>query len=380
MNDNYKKALEKVKKAQKECKFVNCCYPFINTFSPQVGPMGPQGEIGPTGPQGIMGPQGEMGFPGEIGPTGPQGVPGIQGVRGEIGPTGPKGDPGEIGPTGPSGTSVTIMGSYNDLNELLQEHPTGNLGESYLVGADLYVWSNNGGGWINVGQIRGPQGEVGPEGPQGPQGEMGPKGEQGIPGIQGIRGEMGPQGVPGEQGEQGIQGPQGLQGIQGVRGEIGPTGPTGPHGSALLSAYGGRYNNITATLSTQGAGNWVQLPLLENMANINVINSTENAIELEQDGVYEINYTLNISTNMNTTLMLMIRQNNVMISSTVITKKVVADNTVSFYGSVIVELNAGDKLDMELSATDDNVIITLGSGITSSLSIKKLDEIDNILV
>lgn len=76
------------------------------------------------------------------------------------------------GTYGETGTSVTILGSYDTLAELEQEHPTGNLGDAYLVGGDLYVW--NGTAWEDVGQIQGP------EGPQGPQGDTG----VGIAGLQ----------------------------------------------------------------------------------------------------------------------------------------------------------------------------------------------------
>ncbi len=172
-----------------------------------VGPIkGPQGEIGPTGPQGI---QGLQGVPGK------QGIPGPQGIQGEKGLPGPQGTPG---------TSVTILGSYPTYGELIQNHPTGKAGDSYLIGANLYVWNVNPGSWQNVGQIQGPQGpkgDIGPMGPTGKQGEQGIPGPQGIPGLQGPRGE---QGVPGE------RGPQGEAGLQGAKGEAGPMGPQGPQG------------------------------------------------------------------------------------------------------------------------------------------------------
>lgn len=60
---------------------------------------------------------------------------------------------------GSDGTSVTILGSYNTLAELQAAHPTGNLGDGYIVSGDLYVW--NGSAWENVGTIQGPQGDPG---------------------------------------------------------------------------------------------------------------------------------------------------------------------------------------------------------------------------
>ena len=57
---------------------------------------------------------------------------------------------------GTDGTSVTILGSYDTFAQLQQAHPTGSLGDSYIVAGDLYVWT--GSAWENVGQIQGPAG------------------------------------------------------------------------------------------------------------------------------------------------------------------------------------------------------------------------------
>ena len=104
-----------------------------------TGPQGPTGAVGPTGPKGPTGPQG---------PTGPKGPTGPQG------PTGPK---GPTGPTGPAGTSFTIMGTYGTLYDLQQAHPTGKLGDAYMVGDDVYIWSEND-AWESIGQLQGPPG------------------------------------------------------------------------------------------------------------------------------------------------------------------------------------------------------------------------------
>lgn len=45
---------------------------------------------------------------------------GATGATGDTGPTGPTGD------TGATGAGVTIKGSYNSYEELINEHPTGN--------------------------------------------------------------------------------------------------------------------------------------------------------------------------------------------------------------------------------------------------------------
>ena len=155
---------------------------------------------------------------------------------------------------------------------------------------------------------------------------------------------------------------------------MGPPGPTGPPGYALISAYGGKYNNISRMIDTPKTGTWVQVPLIENMYNINIIDSKENSITLEQDGVYEINYFINVTPNKTVTLTVMIRDNTVMMPETVLTKQVSANDNVSLNGNTIVELSAGHTLDMQLSVTEDNVSINFGPGITASLNVKKLDE------
>ena len=66
------------------------------------------------------------------------------------------------GKNGEDGKSVTILGSYNTLAELQAAHPTGSIGDGYIVGDDLYVW--NGSAWTDVGAIRGPQGVPGVNG------------------------------------------------------------------------------------------------------------------------------------------------------------------------------------------------------------------------
>ena len=160
----------------------------------------------------------------------------IKGATGPTGPTGPTGLRGEIGPTGSDGTSVTILGSFDSYDELIKAHPTGNIGNSYLVGSDLYVWSEETKTWKNVGHIRGPQGvqgikgDTGPMGPQGPTGDTGPQGIEGPQGPQGLQGIQGKQGDVGPMGERGPQGIPGPQGPQGVKGDTGPMGPPGPQG------------------------------------------------------------------------------------------------------------------------------------------------------
>lgn len=70
-----------------------------------------------------------------------------------------QGKDGINGTNGKDGTSVNILGSYNSLQELQQAHPTGNVGDAYLINGDMYVWSSETKAWTNVGNIQGAEGK-----------------------------------------------------------------------------------------------------------------------------------------------------------------------------------------------------------------------------
>lgn len=100
---------------------------------------------------------------------------------------GPQGE-GLPGPEGAPGKSINIMGAFDTIELLAAAHPTGTLGDGYLIGTgetprELAIWSTEGGGqWINVGLIQGPPGKQGERGPigVGKQGEKGPRGSMWI--------------------------------------------------------------------------------------------------------------------------------------------------------------------------------------------------------
>lgn len=149
----------------------------------------------------------------------------------------------------------------------------------------------------------------------------------------------------------------------------GPTGPTGP--SAGLAAYGGKYNDATQTLNL-GIGTQTQIPLPSNMPNLNTTYTPANSITVTEAGTYEINYYSNISAALGTTVTLAIRNNGTNIPDTVINRALSVGVGSIYSGSVIVTLAAGDVIDMAISALLA-VGVTLGTGVNSTLSVKKLD-------
>lgn len=113
--------------------------------------------VGPAGPMGPQGPAGTPGANGLDGAPGAQGPPGIPGTPGQTGPAGPQGE---------QGTGVNIIGALDDASEL---PASGNPGEAYLIGGDLWVYTGVGSPpFENVGSIQGPIGPVGPPGPAVP--------------------------------------------------------------------------------------------------------------------------------------------------------------------------------------------------------------------
>lgn len=92
---------------------------------------------------------------------------------------------GPTGPTGPTGSSIRILGTYDTIDQLLKEHPTGNPNDAYMINGDLYIWSDDDKAWVDVGTIKGEKGDKGDPGPIGPKGKKGDRGEKGDQGPTG---------------------------------------------------------------------------------------------------------------------------------------------------------------------------------------------------
>lgn len=186
----------------------------FENFGKLQGPKGDTGEQGIQGIPGIKGDKGDQGIQGVQGPKGDKGETGAKGdtgLKGDTGEQGPKGDKGDPGKDGADGTSIKILGKLNSEDEL---PPTGNIGDAYIIGLSIWVWSKNN-NWINVGDFKGPKGD------KGDQGIQGPKGDKGETGAIGPKGEVGATGAVGPIGPQGPRGERGPQGIQGVPGKDG---------------------------------------------------------------------------------------------------------------------------------------------------------------
>lgn len=269
-------------------------YELVNARTGIPGPQGETGETGATGATGAAGadgsvwyegmatPTGGLGVDGDFylnrsngyyytktagswtirgslmgsqGPAGPQGAAGIDGVNGANGATGP------AGPKGEDGKGVTIKGSVADAGSL---PGTGSPGDSWLVGDSLYVWDDSSSVYVNVGLIRGPQGDTGATGVPGSKwfDQSGtPNPATGVVGDFYINRTAGDYyektGVSAWTPRGTIRGPQGIQGIQGIQGATGATGAQGIQGiQGIQGAPGSRwYDGVGAPGAGLGANN-----------------------------------------------------------------------------------------------------------------------------
>lgn len=294
------------------------------------------------------------------------------GICSIIGPTGPRGNPG---------TNINIRGSYPTIEELIEAHPEGNTGDTYLINGDLYYWNEEIMTWENAGHIGGPQGEIGPTGPQGnigppgPQGEIGPSGPPGPIGLRGPQGEKGTPGIQGEIGPPGPQGPQGLQGEKGETGDTGPIGPQGPPGEKGepngIAAYGERYSNIIQQFNVI-ANTETIIPLEKTgPAFFTNYNSTY-AIEIKKLGMYQITYFLNISTSVDTNYEVSIKVGGTKLPSSDIRGEAKANSISKVIGTLIHNLIEYDEVTLVIT-TDKTTNLIFDGSTNAKLSLIKLN-------
>jgi len=298
--------------------------PTLPPISSFTLPTGASGATGPTGVTGITGPTGPTGVTGITGPTGPTGVTGITGPTGVTGITGPTGVTGITGPTGPTGvTGIT--------------GPTGPTGVTGITGPT---------GPTGVTGVTGPSGgPVGPTGPTGPSG--GPIGPTGITGPTGPTGATGITGPTGPTGATGITGPTGPTGVTGI------TGPTGPTGfESAFRAFKSTDQSVTANTLSIVTFETTQFDLNGEYDGVSTFIP-------QQDGVYLIITTIIFSPTddtLNYVTEVFITVNSALIAG---------DD--SFFGgntgllnavtvSTIVQLNAGDMVQVQAGSTIDGAI------------------------
>ncbi len=282
------------------------------------------------------------------------------GICSIIGPTGPRGIPG---------TSINIKGSFNTLDELKAAHPTGVMGDTYLVNGDLYYWNEDSMSWEDAGHIAGPtgpRGEIGPQGEQGPMGETGPKGDSGL------KGDIGPTGPKGDPGVKGDSGPTGPKGDTGEKGETGPQGIQGPKGNPNgLSAYGERYSMSTQRFNVT-ANRETIIPLETTGPSLSITYETSYAINIKELGTYQITYFINVAPSVDTNFVISVKGSGIKIVGSDINCEAKANQICNAYGTVITGLPEDIELTLVIKTEQDAELIFDGS-VTAKLSVIKID-------
>ncbi len=220
-------------------------------------PQGPTGPMGPTGPKGETSPAETIAL-GRIITGEPDSEAQVVDHKSGLTHT-----LDFVIPRGRDGNSVNILGTYTDLNTLKRERAQGASGESYLVGDNLYVWSDNKNDWIDVGSIKGPKGDIGP------------------------KGEIGPIGPTGWQGERGERGPQG------EKGEQGPPGPLDIPAAFFVTFY-----NDTAGATGIKVQPKARVPIDIKIADVDnnfLFNEDQNTITFVNPGIYSVRFTIQAS-------------------------------------------------------------------------------------
>ena len=108
------------------------------------------------------------------------------------------------------------------------------------------------------------------------------------------------------------------------------------------------------------------------MPSKNATYTPANSITAGTAGVYEINYYTNVSAALGTTVTLSVRRNGTAIPQATVSRALSVGVGSLFSGSFLISLNAGDVIDMAISALIA-VGVTLGGGVNTTLTIKQID-------
>lgn len=272
--------------------------------------------------------------------------PGVTGATGATGATGP--DTGATGATGTTGATG----------------PTGSTGDTGLTGVIGAVGIN---GTIGATGGTGAAGSTGPVGSVGPTGATGATGITGATGATGSTGPTGPTGNPGSIGPTGSNGPNGSTGPIGAIGSIGPIGPTGSNGPNPTAALGFATNTTGASITIALGGTLIPLPSTQLFSGVTV-NGANTIFTVTNAGRYRISYHIN------TTLALLMGARLVVNGSNNVASTLSpALSVANFYNEIIIDLNAGATVSLQMfPAFLAGLAVLISGGAGASLMIIRL--------
>jgi hypothetical protein len=189
---------------------------------------------------------------------------------------------------------------------------------------------------------------VGAAGPKGPGGARGPRGARGGAGQNGAAGAAGAAGPGGGQGAAGAIGQAGDVGPTGATGALGPVGPAGPAGT-LTSTYLYAFNTFNELVTT---GHFVIFT--NSQVSATGIIPVAGGAQVTEAGTYVVTFSLD--TNASTSF-------DWLVNSVVLQPEEPCGGSNCSY-SQIVQLNAGDTIQLTNSAGGSTVLVQSGAGIT----------------
>ena len=174
-------------------------------------------------------------------------------------------------------------------------------------------------------------------------------------------------GPTGPKGEKGPTGPSGETGPTGPQGEIGPTGPAGQSPS---NSYGHKYSdegvvfNLVANEPSE-----VNLNMIGQASGITT--NVENALLINNFGIYKIEYFLSGSISDTGALYVGVYKNNIVIGGTEVSKDVIANTDTDFLGTTIAKLEQLDTINLMVKS-NKNTTLTLAPDTNAYLILTKI--------
>ncbi|MBK4744668.1 collagen-like domain-containing protein, partial [Bacillus cereus] len=207
--------------------------------------------------------------------------------------------------------------------------------------------------------ITGPTGPTGATGITGPTGLTGVTGITGPTGLTGVTGIAGPTGPTGATGIAGPTGPTGPTGVTGITGPTGPTGVTGITGPTGPTGFESAFRAFKATDQSVTANTLSIVTFETTQFDLNGEYDGVSTFIPQQDGVYLIITTIIFSPTddtLNYVTEVFITVNSALIAGD---DRFFGGNTGLLNAvtvSTIVQLNAGDMVQVQAGSTIDGVI------------------------
>ena len=173
----------------------------------------------------------------------------------------------------------------------------------------------------------------------------------------------------GDSGPTGPTGSMGDKGEQGIQGDVGPTGPIGP--SYGIGAYAERFSNTPQTVELT-ANVDKTLPMERLGPSLFTSYDTENAITINRDGLYFIQYQLSAAPSMDGNFTLSLMHNDTKIQGSDVNSEGISGYFSQINGFVLTPLKQGEVITLCVKC-DISLNLTFNGSTNAKLTLIKLD-------